>query len=215
VGNQRVEIDSIRFEKVSLSWSRADTTRMQRPYQILLIASFVAFSWLSFMVVHEFGHVVSAWLSGGSVSRVVLHPMQISWTALAHNPHPRLVAWGGPILGSLFPLGLLAGAHALGLPGRYLFRFFAGFCLIANGLYLFVDAFERGGDGGTLLRHGASQWQLLVFGAIAAPFGFWLWHGLGRHFGLGVTHGKVSRGAAITSACLLAFVVAMELAFYP
>ena len=187
---------------------------MERFFQFLLIASFIALSWLSFMVVHEFGHVATAWLSGGSVSRVVLHPIQISWTAFAQNPHPQLVAWGGPVLGSLLPLGFLAAARTLRSPGLYLFRFFAGFCLVANGLYLLVDAFERGGDGGTLLRHGASQWQLCAFAALAAPIGFWLWHGLGRHFGFGAAHGSVSRGAAITSACLLAFVVAIELAFY-
>jgi len=188
---------------------------MERFFQLLLITSLIALSWLSFMVVHEFGHVATAWLSGGSVSHVVLHPMQISWTAFARNPHPQLVAWGGPVIGSLLPLGLLAAARTLRSPGLYLFRFFAGFCLAANGLYLLVDAFERGGDGGTLLRNGASQWQLFAFAALATPVGFWLWHGLGQHFGLGEAHGRVSRGAAITSACLLAFVVAMELAFYP
>jgi hypothetical protein len=187
---------------------------MDRFYQVLLIASFIAFSWLSFMVVHEFGHVLAAWFSGGSVARVVLHPLQISWTAFARNPQPQLVAWGGPVLGSLLPLGCLAAARALRSPGLYLFQFFAGFCLIANGLYLFFDAFERGGDGGTLLRHGASQWQLILFAVLTAPVGFRLWHGLGRHFGLGAAHGRVSRAAAITSASLLAFLVAMELAFY-
>jgi hypothetical protein len=187
---------------------------MDRFFQILLITSFFALSWLSFMVVHEFGHVATAWLSGGSVSRVVLHPMQISWTAFTRNPHPQLVAWGGPLLGSLLPLGFLAVARRLRSPGLYLFQFFAGFCLVANGLYLLVDAFERGGDGGTLLRNGASQWQLVSFAALAAPIGVWLWHGLGQHFGLGAARGSVSRRAAITSACLLAFVVAMELAFF-
>jgi hypothetical protein len=38
---------------------------------------------------------------------------------------------------------------------------------------------DRGrGDGGALLRHGAPQWQLLTFGALTTPIGFWLWHGL-------------------------------------
>ena len=48
--------------------------------QIALIVSFVAFSWIAFMVVHEFGHALAAWLTGGSVSLMVLHPLQISWT---------------------------------------------------------------------------------------------------------------------------------------
>ena len=65
---------------------------MQRTFQFLLIFSFIAFSWLAFMVAHEFGHVLTAWLSGGSVALVVLHPLQISWTSLSRNPHPQLVA---------------------------------------------------------------------------------------------------------------------------
>src|SRR5437868_1414716 len=45
-------------------------SHMERFFQFLLIASFIALSWLSFMVVHEIGHVATAWLTGGSVSRV-------------------------------------------------------------------------------------------------------------------------------------------------
>ena len=188
---------------------------MERSHQILLIASFVTLSWLGFMIVHESGHVLTAWLTGGSVARVVLHPLRISWTALAHNPHPQLVAWGGVLLGSLLPLILLAAAHACRSPGFYLFRFFAGFCLISNGLYLLIDAFGRGGDAGTLLRHGATMWQLLVFGVLVTPTGFWLWHGLGPHFGLGAGRGKVSHRATFASVGLLAVVVVVELAFGP
>jgi hypothetical protein len=36
-----------------------------------------------------------------------------------------------------------------------------------------------------LLRHGASTWQLWLFGAVTIPLGLWLWHGQGRHFGFG------------------------------
>jgi hypothetical protein len=124
---------------------------------------------------------------------MVLHPLQISWTTFARNPHPQLVAWGGAFWGALLPVVFLMTARLLRSPGLYLFRFFAGFCLIANGLYFLVDSFGRGGDGGTLIHSGAAQWELLLFGAIATPLGFWLWHGLGPYFGLGAAHGRVSR----------------------
>jgi len=52
-----------------------------RALQVFLIVSFIAFSWLGFMVVHEFGHIAVAWSSGGSLSHVTLHPLQISWSA--------------------------------------------------------------------------------------------------------------------------------------
>ncbi|HWY74400.1 MAG TPA: M50 family metallopeptidase [Verrucomicrobiae bacterium] len=188
---------------------------MPRTFQILLIASFIAFSWLAFMVVHEFGHALTAWLTGGSVALMVLHPLQISWTTVAPNPHPQLVAWGGAFWGALLPVVILVVAKLLRSPGLYLFRFFAGFCLIANGLYLIVDSFGGGGDGGSLIRFGASHWELLVFGAITMPLGFWQWHGIGPGFGLGAAQGRVSRAASVVSVFLLAATVAIELIFYP
>jgi hypothetical protein len=188
---------------------------MQRFFQFVLIVSFITFSWLAFMVVHEFGHALAAWLTGGSVALMVLHPLQISWTTFAPNPHPQLVAWGGVMFGSMLPLALLKVASQARSPGLYLFRFFAGFCLISNGLYLFVDSFGRGGDGGTLIQHGASQWELLLFGAIATPVGFWLWHGIGPHFGLGSACGGVSSSATVVSMGLLAVTIVTELIFYP
>src|SRR4051794_39461466 len=127
-----------------------------RAFQALLVISFVAFSWLGFMVVHEWGHITVGWATGASLSHVTLHPLQISWSAFAPDPHPQLVAWGGPVLGSLLPLGLLLVVRVIRAPGIYLFQFFAGFCLIANGVYMLIDAFDRGGDAGTLLGHGAS-----------------------------------------------------------
>lgn len=187
---------------------------MNRCFQMLLISTFLAFSWLAFMVVHEFGHALTAWLTGGSVDRVVLHPLQISWTSLAKNPHPQLVAWGGAIWGTALPGAIYLVATRLRLAGLYLFRFFAGFCLIANGLYLFVDSFGGGGDGGTLLQHGAPRWTLLLFGALTVPPGFWLWHGLGQHFGLGVARGNVNRSATFVSVGLLVITIVVELVFY-
>jgi len=175
----------------------------------------VAFSWLAFMVVHEFGHAVTAWLTGGSVATMVLHPLQISWTTCSPNPHPQLVAWGGAGLGAVLPIAVFAVARLFRSPGLYLFRFFSGFCLIANGLYLFVDSFGRDGDGGTLIRHGAAQWMLFLFGIVATPLGFWLWHGLGSHFGLGPAKGRVSLSAVVTSISLLVLTVVMELLFFP
>jgi hypothetical protein len=85
------------------------------------------------MVVHELGHALTAWLTGGFVSLMVLHPLQISWTSFSRNPHPQLVAWGGPVLGVSLPVACLGVARLLHSPGLYLFRFFAGFCLIAKG----------------------------------------------------------------------------------
>jgi uncharacterized membrane protein YidH (DUF202 family) len=56
--------------------------------------------------------------------------------------------------------------------------------------------------------------QIILFGLITAPLGFWFWHGLGPHFGLGSARGRVSRSAAFVAATLLVIGVAAELLLY-
>lgn len=41
--------------------------------------------------IHECGHVLGAWLTGGQVARVVLNPLTLSRTDLAENPRPLVV----------------------------------------------------------------------------------------------------------------------------
>ncbi len=180
---------------------------MRRFHQIVLIGSLLPLSWLAMMVVHEFGHVLGAWLTGGTVAKVVALPLTISRTELSDNPHPLFVAWAGPVGGVLLPLATLAVAHFCRMPGTYLLRFFTGFCLIANGAYIGVGAFEGVGD----VRHGAAMWQLWTYGVLAAPFGLLLWHKQGPHFGLGEAKGEVQPAAAYFSLGLLVILVTAEL----
>jgi hypothetical protein len=175
----------------------------------VLIASTLLGSWLGMQAVHESGHVLGAWLTGGRVARVVLHPLTISRTDLADNPYPLAVVWAGPVVGVAAPLLLWALAAGVRMPGAFGLRFFAGFCLIANGLYIGVGSFGGVGDCGEMLRHGSELWHLWAFGAAAAPLGLWLWHGQGPHFGLGAADGQVSRGVAYGSlvVCLALLVL--------
>src|ERR1019366_9319444 len=119
---------------------------MKRFHQAVLVVSTVLASWLGMQAVHECGHVFGALATDGDVARVVLHPLTISRTDLAVNPHPLLVVWAGPIFGVLFPLTLWGAIAALQLPSSFVFRFFAGFCLIANGAYIAVGSFDQVGD---------------------------------------------------------------------
>lgn len=177
---------------------------MHRLHQAILILSAVLGSWLGMQAIHETGHVLGTWLTGGQVARVVLHPLTISRTDLAHNPSPLIVVWAGPLFGCLMPLVLWLLAFALKFPGRDLLRFFAGFCLIANGAYIGGGSFDRVGDCGEMLRHGSPIWLLWLFGAMAVPTGLALWHRLGPSFGLGEARGRVSRKAAYTAlVCFL------------
>jgi hypothetical protein len=183
---------------------------MNRFYQCLLIGSTVLLSWLGMQIVHEFGHVLGAWLSGGTVAKVVLRPLTISYTALATNPHPLLTVWAGPLIGAGLPLAVWWCAAACNLPGTYLLRFFAGFCLIANGAYIGVGSLARIGDPAVMLANGAPVWQLWVFGVVTVPLGLWLWHGLGKDFALGKTARKIHPVAACVILLLLIFTIAIE-----
>jgi hypothetical protein len=175
---------------------------------VLLVTTLVA-SWLGMQAAHELGHVLGAWLTGGSVIRVVLHPLALSRTDVAWNPRPLVVAWAGPVLGVLVPL-LLWAASVLGqVSVRFLLRFFAGFCLVANGVYIGISAWTAVGDGDTMLRYGSSPWQLALFGVATAPVGLWLWHGQGRYFGLGSERREISASAMyVTLASCVALLVA-------
>src|SRR5947209_1664490 len=141
------------------------------PHQCILIVSTVVASWLGMQAVHESGHVVGAWLTGGRVAKVVLHPLTISRTDLAHNPNPLAVVWAGPLLGVLLPVAFWGVAAGLRMPGAFLLRFFAGFCLIGNGAYIAGGSFGGIGDCGEMLRHGSSIWQLWLFGVVTIPIG--------------------------------------------
>jgi hypothetical protein len=178
---------------------------VDRIHQVLLIASVFLGSWLGMQAIHELGHVLGAVGTGGQITRVVLHPMTISRTDFSVNPHPLAVAWAGPIAGVLLPLSFLGIATGLRIPGAFVFRFFAGFCLIANGAYLAAGSINRVGDAGELLRHGSPLILHWLFGLMAVPAGLLLWHQQGHHFGLGAAGGQVQTRVAYASlvVCLL------------
>ena len=152
---------------------------MQRFHQLIFVASLLALSWFAMMAVHEFGHVVGALTTGGTVERVVLHPLTISRTDVSPNPNPSLVVWLGPILGCIIPAAAWWFIPRRFAIARNIAMFFAGFCLLANGAYIAIGAFDRVGDCGVMLQHGSPLWTLLLFGILTIPAGFYLWHRLG------------------------------------
>jgi hypothetical protein len=185
---------------------------MNRFHQFVLITATLTVSWLAMQAVHELGHVLGAMASGGTVADVVLHPATISYTRLAENPNPLMVAWMGPLVGVVLPLIGSAIASWATLPGWYLVQFFAGFCLVANGAYLGFGSFSEAGDAGDLLRLGTPIALLWLFGLITIPIGFWLWNGLGKHFGIGAGPYTMNPVAAYTMVAILALIVGIELA---
>lgn len=168
---------------------------------LVLVTTTILASWYAMMITHESGHVLAAWISGGRVVRVVLHPLAFSRTDLASNPHPMLVAWGGPAWGSALPLAVWLVARAMKFRLAFLLRFFSGFCLVANGAYLVSAAAIPAGDTHDMLRLGAPLWSIVTPGVVATASGLMLWNGLGPSFGTRGQH--VDRMAIIAMAASL------------
>src|SRR5262245_5760475 len=105
------------------------------------IVTAVLLAWLLLQAVHALGHVLGACLTRGTVIRVGLDPLTSCRTDVDPKPQPLVVAWAGPIFGVLAPLALWGVAAAVRGRLAWLTRFFAGACLMANGLYLGVGSF--------------------------------------------------------------------------
>jgi hypothetical protein len=184
---------------------------MHRLPQLVLVLTTLASGWLLMQAVHELGHVVGGLLTGAVIKHVVLHPMEISRTDFGTNPFPLSACWSGPFFGAILPMTAWLLAQRQRQSFAYWLKFFAGFCLIANGAYLAVGVREGIGDAGDLLKLGSAPWQLYLFGAIAMPVGLWLWNGLGSHFGLGRNAEPVTWPTATGSLLLLVATVVVEL----
>ena len=144
--------------------------------RFVLMSGLILYSWPMMMLFHELGHLLGAWITGGGVRELVWHPLVFSRTDVDPNPSPLIVAWMGPLVGVALPLLAAAAVRAIRLSSHYLFAFFAGFCLIANGAYLAIGSFEGVGDAGDMMAHRTPRWVLIVFGGVTVPLGFWLWH---------------------------------------
>jgi hypothetical protein len=185
---------------------------MLRPFACLFVATIITASWLGMTALHEFGHVLHAWLSGGHVVGVELPPRGLGHTRVSPNPHPQFVAWGGACWGSLLGASMVLVARRSDL-GRWFGRFFAGMCLIANGMYIGVGGLlgnpNGADDAHELLRYGAPAWHLGLFGLVATSAGLVIWHRLGRRLGFSAAVQQADRKSmalvvAFSGLCLVA-----------
>ncbi|MCL2744049.1 MAG: hypothetical protein FWE67_09365 [Planctomycetaceae bacterium] len=147
----------------------------------IFILLFLTICWYGMLAVHELGHILAAWSSGATVVSVVLLP--ISQTQTSNVEYPLFVYGAGAVVGTVLPVLLWLIACWFRWRTAYLFRFFAGFCLAANGAYIGVDFHETGPtDAGLLIEHGASRWILVLFSVLCVPSGLFLWHGQSQCF---------------------------------
>ncbi len=155
--------------------------------QLIMIGSLCLFSWLAMMLVHEAGHALAAQLTGGHVHEVAWYPTVFSYTDIHSNPSPLLVVWAGPVVGMVIPLLILMFHRWIDNATAYLSVFFAGFCLLANGLYIGIGWIDHVGDTVVMQTHGTPIPVMIAFGLLSTPAGLYLWHRVSRKVGLAKT----------------------------
>ena len=188
---------------------------MQRLNQVIFIIALLALCWFAMMAFHELGHVLGAFISGGTVERVVLSPLTISRTDVTPNPHPLIVVWLGPIFGCVFPLVAAALVPIRLTFARSTAMFFAGFCLLANGAYIAVGSIDKVGDCGEMLKHGSPIWTLVLFGGVTIPAGFYIWHRIGSVKEFVADPSIVDAVSAWTVFAMTAALIAFEFVLSP
>lgn len=149
--------------------------------------------WLLLQAAHEVGHVLAALTLGGSVDRVVLHPLEFSRTDRSGSASPLVDTWAGPVVGCVIPAlcMLLArtaavskglGDHARTYARTYA-RLFLGLCLVANGVYLAAGWSEPRCDAGELRALGVPVALLIASGSALSGLGLWALAPMGEAFG--------------------------------
>ena len=160
------------------------------------------------MLVHELGHVLGAWLSGGSVANVVWHPLKFSRTDLSRNPHPMFVVLAGPAVGSALPALVWFVLRVVRSRWQAFARGFAGFCLVANGAYLATAIVLPVGDTEDLVRLGAPAWLIALAGLALLAGGLACWNGLRSQL-----QARITTRVAIASTAILATILVTMLAW--
>ena len=142
----------------------------------MLRAATVLVWWWLMMAVHELGHVLGCCLSGATIEAVVLWPWTISETVRSGSAAPLLDTWAGPLFGAGLPVVLWWALRRRPFDLRTWVGGWAGFCLVANGVYLGVGWLDQVGDAGDLLRLGMPAYVLALSGAVLVAAGLALWH---------------------------------------
>lgn len=132
-------------------------------------------SWFPFMCVHELGHILSAKINHGTIEEVKLIPWEFSHTIINNSHHPLMDVWAGPIVGCFLPLViwlLTRNKNTI----RFYTGSFAGFCFLANGLYIGLGWIDKVGDTGDIIRNNGNIASMVIFGFIACVSAFMMWH---------------------------------------
>ena len=127
------------------------------------------------VLLHEFGHALGFWISGGTVARIVMQAPLPAGRVEGEGPDrlTYLWVWGGVVFGSMITVAPLAIARCLGRQSliRFAALMTAAFCLGHNGMYLFIGSIIPFSDASNMINLGASRSVLFLLG-VPLIFGF-------------------------------------------
>ena len=142
---------------------------------IFIFGSF-SFGWVFGIVLHELGHAIAMWVTGGIVDRITIAPFSWSYTYYESTPkYPQLTTWSGVLIGAAIGLIVLLGIRKNTTP--YLIPFiFLGFSPLLNGGgYYIVDTFiSNQGDAFSLLQSGVPKYVVLGVGLLLLAMGVYV-----------------------------------------
>jgi small basic protein len=142
----------------------------------LFVFGSFSFGWVLGIVLHELGHALAMWLTGGIVERITITPFSWPYTYYGSAPrYPQFTTWAGLLIGSALGLVVVFGVRKRTTP--YLLPFlFAGLAPMLNGGgYYLVDTFvSKQGDATDLIRAGVPEYVVIgagiLFLAVGAGF---------------------------------------------
>ena len=141
-----------------------------KPGLYLLIG--IILFWYPLSLIHEFGHILSVVINGGTFIRIDWRYYIFSETIREQSSYPVIDIWTGPIFGSLVPLIFYLSLW------KYKFSFilgwFSSICLIGNGIYIGLGGEFDGGDGSQLIGLGVDIKWLCFYGFVSFVSGIFI-----------------------------------------
>lgn len=178
-----------------------DKGRILRSGFLLMGALFAAVNIASFL--HEAGHILGAWCTGGDVSGIVIHPFSWSYAHAFSINHEGVVIWAGSVLGSLFGIPITLSVLKWRRPGLLIPLLVGVVACIDNGAYLLLGSvFKLGGDGTVLSAEYAPAAAVAAAGLLMVCTGMLLAIPLISVLGLRAEDGMAHRIAVFSIGIL-------------
>ena len=178
---------------------------------ILLLFGSFAIGYNVAVALHELGHAVAMWVTGGQVERITLNPFSTSYTHYASKSiYPIFTSVAGLAFGTIFAVLLLVMAGLL--RKQYLVLLLLVTTIVAgiqNGLYAIVDSLVSGGGDATyLIELGVSQSVIIGIGVLLVGSSIVL-AVLGLRFIVFQTNDSLSKRILLLEAGMLPYLIGL------